>query len=196
MERLNQAGFTAPVLFGKLADLGELRVGRFDAICYKALNFNLLLWDEGTPMTVKTLAIASDHGGVELKSAISDALKKRGIDVFDLGTDGTASVDYPDFAQAVAKTIIDGKAEAGILVCGSGIGMSMAANRYPEIRAALVHDRLSTELCRQHNNANVLCLGARLIGEATAMDCVDAFLSTEFEGGRHEGRVAKMSCSV
>ena len=147
-------------------------------------------------MTIKTLAIASDHGGVELKATIAAALKQRGIDVLDLGTNGTASVDYPDYAQAVAKTIIDGKAEAGILVCGSGIGMSIAANRYPQIRAALVHDRLSAELCRQHNNANVLCLGARLLGEATALDCVDAFVSTEFEGGRHEGRVAKMSCAV
>jgi ribose 5-phosphate isomerase B len=147
-------------------------------------------------MTVKTLAIASDHGGVELKTAIINAVKERGIDVIDLGTNGPASVDYPDYAQAVAKALIADQAEAGILVCGSGIGMSMAANRYPEIRAALVHDRLSSELCRQHNNANVLCLGARLLGEATALDCVDAFLSTEFEGGRHEGRVAKMSCSV
>lgn len=144
-------------------------------------------------MTVKTLAIASDHGGVELKSAIIGLLKDRGIEVADLGTDGSASVDYPDFAQAVAKSIIDGSAEAGILVCGSGIGMSIAANRFPQVRAALVHDRLSAELCRQHNNANVLCLGARLLGEATALDCVEAFISTEFEGGRHEGRIAKMS---
>lgn len=147
-------------------------------------------------MTVKSLAIAADHGGVELKSAIINVLKERGIEVLDLGTNGTASVDYPDFAQAVAKSIIDGNAETGILVCGSGIGMSIAANRYRQIRAALVHDRLSAQLCRQHNNANVLCLGARLLGDATALDCVDAFLSTEFEGGRHEGRVAKMSCSV
>lgn len=147
-------------------------------------------------MTVKSLAIAADHGGVELKSAIINVLKERSIEVYDLGTNGTASVDYPDFAQAVAKSIIDGTADAGILVCGSGIGMSIAANRYPQIRAALVHDRLSAQLCRQHNNANVLCLGARLLGDATALDCVDAFLSTEFEGGRHEGRVAKMSCSV
>lgn len=144
-------------------------------------------------MTVKSLAIAADHGGVELKSAIINVLKERGIKVHDLGTNGTASVDYPDFAQAVAKSIIEGNVEAGILVCGSGIGMSIAANRYPQIRAALVHDRLSAQLCRQHNNANVLCLGARLLGDATALDCVDAFLSTEFEGGRHEGRVAKMS---
>tara|TARA_B100000282_G_scaffold241027_1_gene183849 strand:- start:25 stop:477 length:453 start_codon:yes stop_codon:yes gene_type:complete len=149
--------------------------------------------NKGAQMTVKTLAIASDHGGVELKSAIIELLKDRGVEVSDLGTNGSASVDYPDFAQAVAKSIIDGSAEAGILVCGSGIGMSIAANRFPQVRAALVHDRLSAELCRQHNNANVLCLGARLLGEATALDCVDAFISTEFEGGRHEGRIAKMS---
>ncbi|WP_430470315.1 ribose 5-phosphate isomerase B [Thalassospira lucentensis] len=144
-------------------------------------------------MTVKTIAIAADHGGVELKSAIISALKDRGIEVFDFGTNGSESVDYPDYAQAVAKSIIDGQSEAGILVCGSGIGMSIAANRFPEVRAALAHDRLSAELCRQHNNANVLCLGARIVGDAKALDCVDAFISTEFEGGRHALRVAKMS---
>ncbi|HBU98140.1 ribose 5-phosphate isomerase B [Thalassospira lucentensis] len=144
-------------------------------------------------MTVKTIAIAADHGGVELKSAIISALKDRGIEVFDFGTNGSDSVDYPDYAQAVAKSIIDGQSEAGILVCGSGIGMSIAANRFPEVRAALAHDRLSAELCRQHNNANVLCLGARIVGDAKALDCVDAFISTEFEGGRHALRVAKMS---
>ncbi|MBV17115.1 MAG: ribose 5-phosphate isomerase B [Thalassospira sp.] len=144
-------------------------------------------------MTVKTIAIAADHGGVELKSAIISVLKDRGIEVFDFGTNGSDSVDYPDYAQAVAKSIIDGQSEAGILVCGSGIGMSIAANRFPEVRAALAHDRLSAELCRQHNNANVLCLGARIVGDAKALDCVDAFISTEFEGGRHALRVAKMS---
>jgi len=144
-------------------------------------------------MTVKTIAIAADHGGVELKTAIISALKDRGIEVFDFGTNSSDSVDYPDYAQAVAKSIIDGQSEAGILVCGSGIGMSIAANRFPEVRAALAHDRLSAELCRQHNNANVLCLGARIVGDAKALDCVDAFISTEFEGGRHALRVAKMS---
>tara|TARA_A100000171_G_scaffold9750_1_gene7292 strand:- start:603 stop:1037 length:435 start_codon:yes stop_codon:yes gene_type:complete len=144
-------------------------------------------------MTVKTIAIAADHGGVELKTAIISALKDRGIEVFDFGTNGSESVDYPDYAQAVAKSIVDGQSEAGILVCGSGIGMSIAANRFPEVRAALAHDRLSAELCRQHNNANVLCLGARIVGDAKALDCVDAFISTEFEGGRHALRVAKMS---
>lgn len=144
-------------------------------------------------MTAKTIAIAADHGGVELKYQIIKSLAGNGWEVLDLGTDGSTSVDYPDYAQAVAKSIIDGKAERGILVCGSGIGMSIAANRYPQIRAALVHDRLSAELCRQHNNANVLCLGARLLGDATALDCVNAFMMTEFEGGRHERRVEKLS---
>jgi len=144
-------------------------------------------------MSAKTIAIAADHGGIDLKALIVKQLSDLGYNVLDLGTDGASSVDYPDFAYAVCKTIIDGKAESGILVCGSGIGMSIAANRYPEIRAALVHDRLSTQLCRQHNNANVLCLGARLLGVATAQDCVDAFVSTEFEGGRHQGRIDKLS---
>ncbi len=144
-------------------------------------------------MTAKTIAIAADHGGVELKSQIIKSLADNGWKVIDLGTDGSASVDYPDYAQAVAKSIINGDAASGILVCGSGIGMSIAANRYPQIRAALVHDRLSAELCRQHNNANVLCLGARLLGDATALDCVNAFVTTEFEGGRHGRRVEKLS---
>ncbi|PKR50694.1 ribose 5-phosphate isomerase B [Thalassospira marina] len=144
-------------------------------------------------MSAKTIAIAADHGGVDLKALIVAQLSEQGYEVLDLGTDGSASVDYPDYAYAVCKTIIDGKAESGILVCGSGIGMSIAANRYPEIRAALVHDRLSAELCRQHNNANVLCLGARLLGVAVAQDCVNAFVSTAFEGGRHQGRIDKLS---
>ncbi|WP_404426792.1 ribose 5-phosphate isomerase B [Thalassospira australica] len=144
-------------------------------------------------MTAKIIAVAADHGGVELKSKIIKSLAENGWEVMDLGADGSESVDYPDYAQAVAKSIINGKAERGILVCGSGIGMSIAANRFSEIRAALVHDRLSAELCRQHNNANVLCLGARLLGDATALDCVDAFVTTEFEGGRHERRVEKLS---
>ncbi|OKH89980.1 ribose 5-phosphate isomerase B [Thalassospira sp. TSL5-1] len=144
-------------------------------------------------MSAKTIAIAADHGGVDLKTLIVSQLSEQGYEVLDLGTDGSASVDYPDYAYAVCKAIIDGKAESGILVCGSGIGMSIAANRYPEIRAALVHDRLSAELCRQHNNANVLCLGARLSGVAVAQDCVNAFVSTPFEGGRHQLRVDKLT---
>lgn len=144
-------------------------------------------------MPSETVVIAADHGGVELKALLVGDLKARGFDVLDLGTDSSASVDYPDFAQALAKAIRDGRAARGVLICGSGIGMSIAANRFPEIRAALAHDHLSAKLCRQHNDANVLCLGARLIGPEVARDCLNAFLDTKFEGGRHTGRVAKMS---
>lgn len=144
-------------------------------------------------MPSETIAVAADHGGVELKTLLLADLRARGLDVLDLGTNSTESVDYPDFAQAVAFAIRDGRAARGVLVCGSGIGMSIAANRYPEIRAALVHDNLSARLCRQHNDANVLCLGGRLIGPEVARDCLAAFLDTPFEGGRHARRVAKMS---
>ncbi|MFM2130379.1 MAG: hypothetical protein RL477_1925 [Pseudomonadota bacterium] len=144
----------------------------------------------------ETVVIAADHGGVELKSLLSADLRARGLGVLDLGTNSSDSVDYPDFAQALAAAIRDGRARRGILICGSGIGMSIAANRFPEIRAALVHDHLSARLCRQHNDANVLCLGGRLIGPEVARDCLAAFLDTEFEGGRHARRVAKLDPSV
>lgn len=147
-------------------------------------------------MPSETIVIAADHGGVELKALLSADLKARGLDVLDLGTNGTDSVDYPDFAQTLAAAIRDGRARRGILICGSGIGMSMAANRFPEIRAALAHDHLSAKLCRQHNDANVLCLGGRLIGPEVARDCLNAFLDTPFEGGRHARRVAKLNPSV
>lgn len=147
-------------------------------------------------MPSETIVIAADHGGVELKALLSADLKARGLGVLDLGTNGTDSVDYPDFAQALAAAIRDGRARRGILICGSGIGMSMAANRFPEIRAALAHDHLSAKLCRQHNDANVLCLGGRLIGPEVARDCLNVFLDTPFEGGRHARRVAKLNPSV
>jgi ribose 5-phosphate isomerase B len=141
----------------------------------------------------ESIAIAADHGGVELKAILAGELEALGYDVLDLGTDGTDSVDYPDFAELLTGAIRDGRAHRGVLICGSGIGMSMAANRHREIRAALVHDNLSARLARQHNNANVLVMGGRLIGVEVAKDCLKAFLETEFEGGRHERRVAKMS---
>lgn len=147
-------------------------------------------------MPSETIVIAADHGGVELKSLLTADLRARGFDVLDLGTNSGDSVDYPDFAQALAAAIGDGRARRGILICGSGIGMSIAANRFPEIRAALVHDHLSAKLCRQHNDANVLCLGGRLIGPEVARDCLAAFLDTEFEGGRHARRVAKLNAVV
>lgn len=144
----------------------------------------------------ETVVIAADHGGVELKALLSGDLKVRGFDVLDLGTNSADSVDYPDFAQALARAIGSGRARRGVLICGSGIGMSIAANRFPEIRAALVHDHLSARLCRMHNDANVMCLGGRLIGPEVARDCLNVFLDTEFEGGRHARRVAKLNSHV
>ncbi|AWK87484.1 ribose 5-phosphate isomerase B [Azospirillum thermophilum] len=144
-------------------------------------------------MTVRTIALASDHAGVELKAQLAAWLKGAGHEVLDLGTDGPASVDYPDFAAAMAAAITGGRAERGVLICGSGIGISIAANRHAGIRAALVHDVTTARLAREHNDANVLALGARIIGPEIAKDCVDTFLKTAFEGGeRHSRRVAKM----
>ncbi len=144
-------------------------------------------------MRSDTIAIASDHGGYELKTGLIQDIEARGLTVIDLGTNGPDSVDYPDFADALARVIRDGKAARGILLCGSGIGISIAANRHPELRAALVHDALTARLARQHNDANVLVMGGRLVGPELAKDCLDVFLKTEFEGGRHARRVAKMS---
>lgn len=137
------------------------------------------------------IAIASDHAGYDLKSQLKLELARFGFETLDLGTDGPASVDYPDFAQKVAEALKDGTVRRGVLVCGSGIGVSMAANRHRHVRAALCHDHLTARLARQHNNANVLCLGARTTGLDVAKDCLQVFLETEFEGGRHQNRVAK-----
>jgi ribose 5-phosphate isomerase B len=144
------------------------------------------------PAAGDTVAIAADHAGVALKDVLAGELAALGYRVVDLGTKGPDSVDYPDFARALAETVAGAKAWWGVLVCGSGIGMSIAANRNPGVRAALVHDALSARLSRQHNDANVIALGARLIGEDVAKDCVRVFFSTPFEGGRHERRVAKL----
>lgn len=144
-------------------------------------------------MTVRTVALASDHAGYELKAQIARQLEGAGYTVLDLGTDGPASVDYPDFAAALAAAVTDGRAQRGVLICGSGIGISIAANRHPGIRAALVHDVTTARLSREHNDANVIALGARVVGPEIAKDCVDVFLKTEFEGGeRHSRRIAKM----
>lgn len=138
------------------------------------------------------VAIASDHGGVALKSVLKAALEADGRTVLDLGTDGTASVDYPVFAARMAEALEKGEAACGVLICGTGIGISIAANRFAHVRAALVHDAFGARLCRQHNNANVIAFGGRTIGEEVAKDCLSVFLSTPFEGGRHERRVAMM----
>ncbi len=144
-------------------------------------------------MAEKPIAVACDHGGYDLKLQLIDDMQGMGLEILDLGTNSVASVDYPDFGYAMAKAIATGKADRGVLICGSGIGISIAANRHPQLRAAVVHDALSARLCRQHNDANVLCLGGRLIGPEVARDCLKIFLETPFEGGRHERRVGKLS---
>ncbi len=141
---------------------------------------------------MEKLAIACDHGGYDLKEAIKAHFSDQ-VAFIDLGTNSTESVDYPEYGQALAQAIKDGSVESGILICGTGIGISIAANRYPEVRAANCTDVTMTRLTRQHNNANVLALGARLVGVEVALDIVNTFLTTEYEGGRHERRVQKMS---
>ena len=144
----------------------------------------------------EAIAIACDHAGVELKQVLSADLKAAGFAVLDLGTNGSESVDYPDFAAALAAALKDGRARRGVLICGTGIGISIAANRHPHIRAAVVDNTTAARLTRQHNDANVIAFGARLIGAEVARDCLQVFLSTEFEGGRHQRRIDKMTAPV
>lgn len=142
------------------------------------------------------IAIASDHAAVSLKTVLAEWLRGEGHEVLDLGTDGTASVDYPDFGHAVAEALADGRAERGVALCGSGIGISIAANRHPACRCALVSEPLSAALARQHNDANAIAMGARVIGEEMAKACLQTFLSTPFEGGRHQRRVDMLSAAT
>ncbi|MDF1790639.1 MAG: ribose 5-phosphate isomerase B [Thalassobaculaceae bacterium] len=144
-------------------------------------------------MSTAAIAIASDHAGFPLKTELAAMLREKGYDVLDLGTDGPASVDYPDFAYEMARALKDGRAARGVLVCGTGLGISIAANRYPWVRAALCHDVTTARLSREHNDANVIALGGRLLGTELARDCVDAFLSTGFGGDRHAARVGKLT---
>lgn len=139
------------------------------------------------------VAIGSDHAGFHLKAELYAWLREAGYGVQDWGTDGTESVDYPDFARAVAEAVAAGQARWGLLVCGTGIGMCMGANRIAGVRAANCGDATAARLARAHNDANVMTLGARLIGPEVARDCVLAFLGTDFDGGdRHRRRVAKL----
>ena len=135
------------------------------------------------------IAIGSDHGGFEYKASIIKALQVKGYDVVDMGTYSPESCDYPIIAKKVARAVAKGDFEKGILVCGTGIGMSMAANKAKGIRAAVCGDTFSARATRAHNNANILCLGQRVVGEGLALDIVDIWLTTKFEGGRHERRV-------
>lgn len=139
------------------------------------------------------IALGADHGGVALKNRLATALIEAGHQVMDFGTDGPDSVDYPDFAHVVCDAVAQMRADYGILICGTGIGMSIAANRNPAIRCALVHDVTTARLTRAHNAANVLALGGRVLGEEVALDILRTFLSTPFEGGRHERRLAKLN---
>jgi len=138
------------------------------------------------------IAFAADHAGFELKSQLKTVVAELGLAALDLGTEGPDSVDYPDFAERLVQAIRDGRATRGVLVCGTGIGISIAANRHPWIRAAVCTSVSAARLTRQHNDANVLALGARLVGPQVARDCLEAFLTTPFEGGRHARRVAKL----
>lgn len=141
------------------------------------------------------IALAADHAGFALKDQLRDWLSEAGHKVLDLGTTGPESVDYPRFGSLLAETIAAGKAERGIAVCGSGIGISIAVNRNPACRCALVNEPLSAALAREHNNANVLALGARLTGIDLAKACITAFLDTPFAGGRHAARVDLLSAT-
>lgn len=139
------------------------------------------------------IVIGSDHGGLDLKTALNSYLNRRGFQVTDAGTNSDVSVDYPDFGQKVAESVIAGEAELGILICGTGIGMSIAANKIPGVRAALVTDVFMARMAKEHNNANVLVLGGRVLDEQKACDLVGAWLDSTFEGGRHQARLDKIT---
>jgi ribose 5-phosphate isomerase B len=139
------------------------------------------------------IAVGSDHAGYALKEQLAGELRDLGHEVLDLGAHSPERVDYPDFGAAVGRAVVGGDAELGLCVCGSGIGIAMAANKVPGVRAATVHDATSARLTRQHNDANVICLGERLIGPEVASEALRAWLDAEFEGGRHAGRVDKLS---
>ena len=139
-----------------------------------------------------TIALAADHAGWELKDRLAQHLRASGYEVVDLGTNGPESVDYPDFGEAVGKAVANRTADLGVAVCGSGIGIAMAAGKVAGIRAATVHDETSARLAREHNDANVICLGARLVDPGGALAALDAYLAAAFEGGRHQRRVDKI----
>jgi len=139
------------------------------------------------------IAVGSDHAGFEMKTDLARHLTSSGHEVLDQGTHSTDRVDYPDFGEAVARSVAQGEAELGVVVCGSGNGIAMAANKVPGARAAVAHDVTSARMARAHNEANVLALGERFIGPQVALDALDAFIATDFDGGRHTARVAKLA---
>ena len=159
-------------------------------LCYSSARYSPF---RNVSMAAKPISLAADHAGFPLKQAVRACLARRGLDVLDLGTDDERPVDYPDFANALAGKLAAGVSERGILICGSGVGMSIAANRHSGIRAALVRDAEDARLARRHNDANVLILAGRRSSEAAARRCVAAFLETDFEGGRHRRRLDKLA---
>ena len=140
----------------------------------------------------ETIAVAADHAGYPLKNKLAGQLSASGVNVLDLGTNNSDSVDYPKFGDAMARALLEGKADRGVLICGTGIGVSIAANRHRGIRAAVCHNEETARLARAHNDANVLVMGGRIFDEEPARACLDAFLNTAFEGGRHQRRVAML----
>ncbi|MDD5562753.1 MAG: ribose 5-phosphate isomerase B [Thermoanaerobaculaceae bacterium] len=138
------------------------------------------------------ILIASDHAGFELKALLAGHAREAGHDVLDLGTATPESVDYPDFAHLLARRLTAGGGDFGVLICGTGIGMSITANRHPAVRAALCHDAFTAEFARRHNDANIICMGGRTTGPGVAIQMLDIFLATPFEGGRHQRRVDKV----
>lgn len=152
-----------------------------------------VIWRGMDTEPLPVVAIGCDHAAFALKGHLARVLREAGHAVLDMGTHGEARVDYPDYAHAVCAAVEDGRAQRGVLVCGSGVGMSIAANRHAGIRCALANDTATARLCREHNDANVVAMGARLIDEATAREILRVFLATAFEGGRHVARLEKLS---
>ncbi len=149
-------------------------------------------------MMTHSIVVAADHAGLSLKDEVVSALRERGHDIVDLGTHDAQSVDYPDYAHQASHLVHEGKHRFAVLMCGSGVGMSIAANKHPGIRAVVCSEPYSAAMARRHNDANVLCMGARVVGPGLALEILDAFLAQEFEGGRHSRRVGKLesSCST
>jgi ribose 5-phosphate isomerase B len=141
---------------------------------------------------LKKFYIATDHAGFALKDFVKDFVTSLGHEIIDLGPDSDDRVDYPDFAKKCADAVVADKGSFGILICGTGIGISIAANKVPGIRAALCHDHYTAKLTRQHNDANILCFGERVVGKGVIEDMIEVFANTDFEGGRHAGRVEKI----
>jgi len=142
---------------------------------------------------MKKIAIASDHGGFDLKKNVISSLQNKGLDIEDLGPSNTDSVDYPDYGIKIAHAILEQRVERGIVICGTGVGMSIVVNRFPGIRGTLCSDVYTAKMCREHNDSNILIMGGRVIGKDSALEIVEIWLKTNFEGGRHQRRLDKIN---